>query len=171
MLNNMTNISFSKRLLVIVYDGLLVLGVTLVGYALVFTFFTMTPVGFESTIAGKSIKAIYLVVASFSFYAWFWVNGGQTLGMKAWNFYLVDRKGKFVSWEIAALRYLIAIISWGGIPLLLYYLGVERWYLSVGLGFSWSLLDKHNLAWHDIITGTQIIYLPKNKRPLDNPTN
>jgi len=167
----MNNISFIKRLLVIVYDGLLVLGVTLVGYALVFTFFTITPDGFESSTAGKAIKFVYLVVASFSFYAWFWTHGGQTLGMKAWNLYLVDRNGQFISLQIAAVRYISAIVSWAGIAILLYYFGVERWYLSVGLGFSWCLIDKQNLAWHDIITDTQIVYLAKDDIPSNNSTN
>ena len=158
----MNNISFTKRLVVIIYDGLLVLGVTLVAYALLYTLLIMLPDGVESSNIGKAIKTVYLVVSSFFFYGWFWTHGGQTLGMKAWNLYLVDRKGKYISWSVAALRYISAIISWGGIAVLLYYFDVERWYLAIGLGFSWSLLDKHKLAWHDIITSTQIIHLAKS---------
>jgi len=160
----MNNISFTKRLVVIIYDGLLVLGVTLVGFALLYTLLMLLPDGVESSKTGIAIKSIYLVTASFCFYGWFWTHGGQTLGMKAWNLYLVDRNGKYISWYNALLRYISAIISWGAIAVLLYYFDVERWYLTIGLGFSWSLLDKRNLAWHDIITGTQIIYLEKTKK-------
>lgn len=160
----MNNISFTKRIVVVIYDGLLVMGVTLVAYALLYTLLSMLPDGIESSNLGKAIKTIYLVAVSFYFYGWFWTHGGQTLGMKAWNLYLVDRKGKYISWYIAALRYISALISWGGVALLLYCFDVERWYLTIGLGFCWGLLDKHRLAWHDIITGTQIIYLTKNKK-------
>ena len=160
----MNNISFTKRLVVITYDGLLVLGVTLVGFALLYSLLMLLPDGVESSNAGKLIKFVYLVVASFSFYGWFWTHGGQTLGMKAWNLYLVDRSGKYISWYIAAVRYISAMFSWGGIALLLYYFDVDRWYLTIGLGFSWSLLNKRKLALHDIVTGTQIIYIAKTKK-------
>ena len=160
----MKNVSFLKRLLVIVYDSLLLVGVTMVGYALLFALFAITPQGFETSLAGKAIKVIYLLVASFVFYGWFWTHGGQTLGMKVWNLYLVDGNGKFISWTLAAKRYAAALISWGAIAGALFAADFDRWYLTIGIGFCWMVIDKNNNAWHDILTGTRILQMPKTKR-------
>ena len=150
-------------MIVLIYDGLLLFGVTLFGYALVFLIFQLVPTGFETSIYGKVFKVFYLLIATFTFYGWFWTHGGQTLGMKVWNLFLINQDGKYISWSVAAARYCAALISWGAVPGILYYMGVERWYLAVGLGFVWSLVDRYNLTWHDIFTSTHIIQLPKNK--------
>ena len=163
----MKNVGLIKRMVVLVYDGLLLLGVTLFGYALVFLVLQLFPHEFEASLFGKIIKVIYLLMATFFFYGWFWTHGGQTLGMKVWNLYLIDQNGKFINWPIAATRYCAALISWGAIPGILYLAEVERWYLAIGLGFAWSLIDKYNLSWHDIVTSTRIVQLPKNQQQLE----
>ena len=142
------------------YDGFLLAGVTLVGYGLLFILMSALPVGFEGSLLSKVIKVGYLFAISFTFYAWFWTHGGQTLGMKVWNLYLVDQKGKFVSWQRSALRYLGAIISWGLIAGILMLADVERWYLAIGLGFVWSLFNRNKLSWHDALSGSRIVQIP-----------
>lgn len=150
-----------KRLAVVIYDGLLLAGITLVAYAILFAILQLTPGGFPESLPGKMIKVSYLFAVSFGFYAWFWVHGGQTLGMKVWHLYLVDRHGQFISWQRAVARYVAAIFSWCAVALLLYALGVERWYLALGLGFTWILASKDRLAWHDHLSGCRIVYQDK----------
>jgi uncharacterized RDD family membrane protein YckC len=160
----MKNVSFLKRIVVIVYDGFLLVGVTLVGYGLLFMILRLLPSEFELSIIGKAIKLFYLMSVSFCFYAWFWTHGGQTLGMKVWNLFLVDRYGKFISWKASAIRYLSAILSWVLVAGGLYALGVERWYLAIGLGFTWSLFNRNNLCWHDMLSGTRIVQVPNTTK-------
>lgn len=91
---------------------------------------------------------LYLLAAMFLFYGWFWVHGGQTLGMRAWRLRLVRRDGAPVSWRLAAARYLLAWLS----------------VLCLGLGFGWALLDRERRTWHDIFTGTRLVLQPKSNR-------
>lgn len=156
-----------KRLVVMVYDGLLLTAVlfftSAVLMGLLFLLFkitapelffvelstdaasaqaTLTTLSDTARLIGNVIVSINCLVASFIFYGWFWTHGGQTLGMKAWNLYLVHPDGKFINWQTAAIRYASAIVSW----------------LFLGLGFSWILLNKHKKAWHDITSNAQLIF-------------
>ena len=130
-----------KRLAVIIYDGMLLAGLLFAAFALIFAIFLIFPEAVNSNPAIKLFKFSLLIVVAFFFYGWFWVNGGQTLGMKAWHLYLVNDDGKYITWKTAAIRFQMAIISWA----------------FIGLGFAWILVSKKKLAWHDIATKTQIV--------------
>lgn len=163
----MKKIGFIKRILVAGYDGLLLVAVTFFSLALVMALFVWlapssffidpslleTPKMIELSdlgrLVGSSIFVVHCVAVSFFFYGWFWTHGGQTLGMRAWNLYLIKEDGKFIDWKIAAVRYCAALVSWA----------------VFGLGFTWILLNSRKLAWHDIATKTQIIYsAPKKEK-------
>ncbi len=91
---------------------------------------------------------LYLLATMFLFYGWFWVHGGQTLGMRAWRLSLVSRDGGPVTWRLAVARFLFAWLS----------------VVCLGLGFGWALLDRERRTWHDIFSGTRLILLPKPAR-------
>ncbi|MCF9010957.1 RDD family protein, partial [Pseudomonas carnis] len=40
---------------------------------------------------------------------------------------------------------------------------IASW-LCVGLGFIWSLFDKHKRSWHDIYSDTQLVRIPKQNK-------
>ena len=128
---------FFKRILVIIYDLLLLAGIIFAASIL----FLLIPDSVEFTLLVKILKIVYLLAVSFFFYGWFWVKAGQTLGMKAWGLYLVNHEGKFINWKWAFVRYIAAIFSWA----------------AIGLGFTWILLNKRRLAWHDIISRSYIV--------------
>jgi len=153
-----------KRLVVIVYDGLLLTAVLFFTSALLMgvifflfkisapdIFFINSGVDANSKLTtlsglarliGNIAVSLNCLVVSFIFYGWFWTHGGQTLGMKAWNLYLVHPDGKFISWQTAAVRYGCAFVSW----------------LFLGLGFSWVLLNQQQKTWHDIVSNSQLVF-------------
>lgn len=154
----MHGIGFFKRLLVIVYDGLLLVSAVFFTSALIMALFTwLGPDAFFvasdpdnpkllersdlGRLVGGTLVSINVVAVSFFFYGWFWTHGGQTLGMKVWNLYLIKPDGKFIDWPTALKRYLAALIS----------------IAFFGLGFTWSLLDRRKRTWHDILTNTLIV--------------
>jgi len=139
----MNTVGFFKRLLVISYDGLLLLGVIFLSAL----FFPLLPDAFSHSLLGKIIIDVYLLSIIFLFYGWFWTHGGQTLGMKVWNLYLVNADGKFISWKVAFIRFVTAILSLA----------------ILGLGFTWIMIDRRRRAWHDILSGTQILYVAPQK--------
>ena len=161
----MKKIGFFKRILVATYDGLLLIAVTFFTLALVMgVFIAVAPDSFfidpshlenpkmlQFTDLGRLVGSITFVAhclaVSFFFYGWFWTHGGQTLGMRAWNLYLIKPDGKFINWKIAAKRYCVALLSWA----------------FFGLGFTWILLNRQKLTWHDIASNSQIVFSPPKK--------
>jgi len=132
---------FIKRIIVMVYDSLLLLALIIV----FFVPFLAVPDAWESTLAGKLFKWIYIVSISYGFFVSFWYKGGQTLGMRSWHLRLVDNDGNPVTIKAASIRYVSAILSWA----------------LLGLGYIWILLDNDNLALHDKLSGTRIVALKK----------
>ncbi len=156
----MSKPGFIKRLLVIIYDGLLLLGAVLFSSLLLMavfnflapdSFYQAQPIDgqlstFEHSDLGRLIGGILLglntLVVSFWFYGWFWTHGGQTLGMRAWHLYLVKEDGKFINWRQALVRYVCALLSW----------------VALGLGFIWILFSAEKRAWHDSLSGSMIVF-------------
>lgn len=135
--------SLLRRLAAIVYDVCLLFGVLFVASlaALPFT-------GDDPNRAHHPLFTIYIFMATFFFFGWFWTHGGQTLGMRAWRVRVVRHDdGAPITWMQAVLRFLMAIASW----------------LVGGLGFLWSLFDKERRAWHDIYSESVLIVLPKKQ--------
>lgn len=87
----------------------------------------------------------YLFLVCFLFYAWFWMHGGQTLGMRAWRLRVQRFDGRPLTlWQVL-LRFLAAIPAWA----------------LLGLGYLWILVDKDKLALHDRFSESVIVRLPK----------
>lgn len=130
-----------RRLLAIFYDSFLLLAIL----------FVVTAIA-NALNHGKAIEpgnvfyplyVLIILLLSYLYFAWFWINGGQSLGMKTWRIKLQDGEGKNIDWKTAAIRFFSAIISWA----------------VIGLGFLWAFFDKKNRCWHDLISKTVIIDL------------
>jgi uncharacterized RDD family membrane protein YckC len=123
-----------RRLAAIFYDLLLLLSVLFVATALIL------PFNAGEAFTQHGFYSIYLLTLSFIFYGWFWTHGGQTLGLRAWKLQVLTIDQQPISWTQAFWRFIGAIVSWS----------------LFGLGFGWSLLDKGNRCWHDIVSNTNI---------------
>ena len=130
-----------RRLASIVYDLLAVSAVLLIATVPV----VLLAQEKLHTQSGRYLFQAYLLVVMFLFFGWFWVHGGQTLGLRAWRLRLTNIQGGSVSWKQAALRFCTALLSW----------------LPVGLGYWWILIDRDGCAWHDRLSATRLRHLPK----------
>ncbi|MEC4748048.1 RDD family protein [Methylomicrobium sp. Wu6] len=124
-----------RRLAAIVYDAFLLVAVLFVATAAILPF--NAGVAFTSK---QFFYPFYLTGVSFLFYAWFWMHGGQTLGMRAWKIIILTNDGHPINWHQAALRFVSALVSW----------------LFFGLGFWWILFDKQKRGWHDYWSKTTV---------------
>ena len=130
----------------IIYDTLIVFAIIFVAAQ----WFPLLPEQYQTHIAIKLLKQIYVLGIAFLYFGYSWRRGGQTIGMKSWRIQ-VQNSGKDIEentqpgWKQCLIRYLVAIISW----------------LPAGLGFIWTLFDAKHRSWHDIASSTRLVVLPK----------
>lgn len=129
-----------RRLAAIFYDSLL-LGALWMGATFPLLFLTHG----EAVPAGDPIYTVYLLLIGWAFFGWFWTRGGQTLGMRAWRIQVQTPAGRPIGWRAATFRYLAALFSW----------------LCLGLGFLWQWVDREHITWHDRLSRTRVVVLPK----------
>jgi uncharacterized RDD family membrane protein YckC len=129
------------RLVAIFYDALLLLSVLLIATALAL-------LATKGTLHYHNpFFRTFLFLICFSFYTWFWLHGGQTLGMRAWRLRLQRIDGGPITLWQALLRFMAAIPSLA----------------FAGLGLLWILVDREHLAVHDRISESMIVRLPKKQ--------
>jgi uncharacterized RDD family membrane protein YckC len=67
--------------------------------------------------------------------------------MRAWRVYLISGQNTGINWQQAFLRFMVGLFSW----------------LPLGLGYWWLWLSPDKLSWHDIASGSYLVYSPKEK--------
>jgi len=157
--------SLFKRLLVALYDSLLVLATVFVASALTLPFTSG-----EAASTNNIYMTLYLLAVIYIFFGWFWTHGGQTLGMRAWKQQLVQFDGSPVNWQQAFIRFISALPAWSLflIGLILWIkpevaetlTSIPGWIFALG-GFIWVLLDSRSHNWRDKISGTHVILVKK----------
>ena len=131
----------TRRLAAVFYDALLLTGVLFVASL-------PLPLILQDINGVWWIRLLvqtYLLLVCLFFFGWFWVHGGQTLGMRAWRLQVRKSDGSPMTWHSAVVRFFSAILSW----------------LVFGLGFLWVLVDKERKAWHDRLSNTTLALEPK----------
>ncbi|MCC5886486.1 MAG: RDD family protein [Gammaproteobacteria bacterium] len=141
-----------RRLGALVYDGLLVLALilTTAGVANLFAARPDIPddaasVSLENMqiVSGPLLGSVIVIVV-FSFFAYFWVRHGRTLGMQAWRLRVQTQDGCNISLTQALIRFLAAIPSLA----------------LLGIGYFWMLLDPNFATWPDRLSRTRVVTLP-----------
>lgn len=133
----------ARRLAALVYD-LMLLGAVL----FMFTLGVFLARGGRAVPPGTYWFQLSLAAIVVLFFTWFWVHGGQTLGMKAWRLRLVASRGESVRWPAALGRFAAGLLA----------------ALPAGLGFWWAAFDRERRGWHDRLSGTRIVHEPRARR-------
>lgn len=129
-----------RRLMAILYDGLLLFSI------LFFATVIILPFKGGAAVASHNISYnLYLVIISYIYFAWQWIHGGQTLGMRAWRIRVLNYDGEMTDWKHASLRFVFSMVSW----------------LICAIGFLWSLIDNQKRTLHDLWSRTILIIEPK----------
>ncbi|OQW94705.1 MAG: hypothetical protein BWK79_04960 [Beggiatoa sp. IS2] len=144
-----------RRLGAILYDSLLLLAV------LVFAAFIVQPwVDGQATVAYQ----LYLLSVSFIYFSWFWLHGGQTLGMLAWGIQLQPVDDSKLTLKHALLRFFAIMISWLILSLGFFWLIIDHqliaaivtWLIGIG-GFLWSIVDRQRRNGYDWVSRTRMV--------------
>ena len=131
-----SKIGFWRRIVSILYESLLLLGVIFVA-SFIFHLIFRDP----NAAYFRPLYQFYLLVIMGYYFTWFWTHGGQTLAMQTWKMRVVTKDGKPLDKRKATSRYLLAIVG----------------ILFFGIGIIWALFDRDHQFLHDRLAGTQII--------------
>lgn len=129
-----------RRLIIMLYDALLLMAVLMLASALIVAIRMGEPVP-----SGALWFEGYLLLVSFLYFGYCWTKSGQTLGLKSWRTRIQQIDGSAITWQQALIRFVTALLSW----------------LALGLGHLWVLFDKEGLSWHDRLSGTRMVRVEK----------
>lgn len=155
------------------YDGLLILAFWLLGTFVLAIVISPSHQELETGLWSKLFYWLFLLGIPWLFFTWFWVHGGQTLGMRAWRLKAVTRENQSIKLDAASKRFAIAWLEWLAIGLLLLpvyvmlasvskdwktavtvYLVV--WIVGTFIFFAWSCRWKHG-SLHDRVSKTRLV--------------
>ncbi len=125
-----------RRLLIMLYDGLIIVALLMLATAI-----SMLAGTGNYTAMQDLLYTGYLVLVWFTYLVWCWHKGGMTLGMRAWHVYIADETGGRPGWRWCAIRFLTSILSAA----------------LAGLGFFCSLIDSDKRTWHDKVSRTRLL--------------
>ena len=92
--------SFTSRFLCGIYDFMLLIGVWFFVGSLVFF-----ANGMETL--NPNFGMLIAFISAWGFFAYFWMNGGQTLGMKVWAIKIKSTAGNSISLYQTIIRFLV----------------------------------------------------------------
>ena len=137
-----------RRLAAMVYDGLLVLAVLMIVTA---CFLPLTG-GEAVTWDRDPLLAVpywaALLAAIVVYFGLPWTQRGQTLGMASWRLRVQRDDGFLLTWPDVVVRLGASVVSW----------------LPAGLGWAWALFDRERRTWHDSLSHSRVVVLPKGSK-------
>jgi uncharacterized RDD family membrane protein YckC len=86
---------------------------------------------------------LYLIGISYIYLSYFWLQTGQTPGLRTWKLRLIRQDGYLLTRRDSMARFLLSLIS----------------VFTLGLGWLWLMLSRRNLSLHDHLSQTQIVSL------------
>ncbi len=135
------HIGLFRRLFAISYDIFLLAAILFIVSAIATALNHGTAISPDNAIYPLFVLIIFTL--SYLYFAWFWIHGGQSLGMKTWQIQLQSNNDHKIGWKTVTIRFMTAILSW----------------VALGLGYLWALFDKENRCWHDLVSKTVLIDL------------
>jgi uncharacterized RDD family membrane protein YckC len=134
------------------YDGLLLVAILLIATACFLPLTGGEAIRWQSAPWLWTAHKFVVLGAIILFHGVFWTRQGQTLGMASWRLRVERENGALLTWRDTVLRLAAAALSWA----------------SAGLGWFWCLLPGHR-TWHDALTHTRVVVLPKSARRHEAP--
>lgn len=134
-----------RRLGAVLYDAMLVLAVLMIATAAFLPFTGGEALDPDAHPALEFVYRAVLVLLVIGYFGVFWTRRGQTLGMASWRLCIERDDGAALDWRDTAVRLAAAALSW----------------LPLGLGYLWIAIDPQRRAWHDRLSGTRILLVPR----------
>ena len=105
MVNKYEKVGFIKNIIICVYDLMLLFSVL---------FFMSMPwviVTSGEAVIGNIFYQLYLLIIILTYYLWFWIKHGQTLGMKSWKTYVLNTDNTKINIRQGIIRIILALVG------------------------------------------------------------
>ena len=139
--------SLLRHFTAMLYDAMLVIALVFVVNAIALGVVVQVSGG-QREVVGPHLGQALIVFSVVGFFSAFWLKSGQTLGMQAWRIQLVRFDGEKPRLWQALMRCAGAAVS----------------FACLGLGYLWKLFDRNDRYWHDYLSGTELVLLPKRDK-------
>ena len=163
--------TFIKRLLAIIYDGLICIAVLLVATWL-YTLVAGWIIGWDryekmaesGQLGNDPLLTFVLFLVLYLFFAYFWTRTGQTLAMQVWRIRIENLDGSPVSWSQALRRYVTAAAVFFLALLASYWLGAITLIITLPamLALFWPI---NGLSVTDPLSDSVVVQVPKPDKP------
>ena len=137
----------ARRLGALLYDSLLLLALLMIGTACFLPFTGGEAVTFDAFPRLTVLHRLVLLLLIVGFYGVFWRRRGQTLGMASWRLRVEREDGALLGWPDVLARIGAGLVS----------------LVPAGLGWWWILVDRERRAWHDRLSHTRVVVVPKHQ--------
>ena len=134
-----------RRLAAMFYDSLLLLALLMIVTALFLLLTGGEAIDPRTQPVLEFIYRLVLLLLIVGFFGVSWTRSGQTLGMATWRLRVEREDDRRLTWGDTLRR-----LGWALVSL-----------LPAGLGFAWVLFDPERRAWHDRLSRTRIVVVPK----------
>ncbi|MFZ6758485.1 RDD family protein [Undibacterium sp. Ji50W] len=150
-----------RRLICMVYEGMLLFGIVFVS-DWIFDVLTQS----RHALVLRHARQFWLFLVIGAYFVFCWSRSGQTLAMQTWRIKAVDLDGGKLPVVKAIVRYCLAWMWFLPAMALNYQLGLKEWptVLLVTAGvIGWAMttrLDKQGQFLHDKLAKTRLIHIP-----------
>lgn len=158
-----TTPSLRRRLICLIYESLLVLGLLLIAGLLVSNARSGVLEGTD-----RILFQCYLLSVLGIYFCWYWSRTGQTLPMQTWRIAIVRRDGTPLSVRQSLRRFLLAALAYGsslaGALMLWKNLSPPYGWVMLTPGIVsllWAIVDPDRQFLHDRLSGTRLVLKPQ----------
>ncbi len=152
-----------RRFAAVAYDALLLAAMWMIAAMALTILNQLMPIP-----DSRALMRLVIGLVALGFFCWFWVHGGQTLGLRAWRLRVQGVDGLPVRPTASVLRYIA-----GALPLICAFYGAASYgnaaLAGILLGYAPCLLDPRRRAFNDLVAGTQVVLLARNVGSAQGP--
>lgn len=128
----------AKIFFALAYDLILLFAVW---FAAAFPFVLWQGENFHQNPITLLVFQLYLLLVSYAYLSFFWLQTGQTPGLRTWHLRLIRNDGYLLTRRDCTVRFLLSLLS----------------IATLGLGWLWIFFNKQHQSLHDQLSYTQIV--------------
>jgi len=155
------NAGIGIRLLASCYDGLILLGISMLLVGIPITL----SVEMLGATPPKWVQYLLFMAVAYAYFVGFWVKGGATTGMRPWKLMVASSEtGNPLTWMTASVRFAVLMLTWLTLGMTLWYIvtkdtGHFLFFVAAAIpavSLVVMMLSKDRAALQDLVSKTGV---------------